>query len=193
MLSCAPCAQQQQADDVDDQAHAAGEQDQPALELRGVAEPADRAVGDPAGQAQQDQAVGAGGQDLGAGVAERPARAGTTAALRDRDRRERHDDAERVAQHVAGIGQQREAAGDPGDDCFDDQDADDRDRTSARRPRCATPVPCAWSCPMPLRIRRRCEINEPLSAKRTPPGTSVRTACHVRQEPRPAEAGRGSR
>jgi hypothetical protein len=76
-------------------------------------------VQDEAGDPEQEDGVGDGGQDLGAMEAVRPAGCGRPGG--HPERRERHREAEDVGEHVAGVGEQRERAGEEAADHLGDE------------------------------------------------------------------------
>jgi hypothetical protein len=77
-------------------------------------------------------------------VTERAARSGASTALGGRDGGQRQHDAGGVAEHVSGVREQREAAGDPGDDRFHRQD----DEGHGQHERQASAVADARALPM---------------------------------------------
>ena len=92
---------------------------EPGLDLRRVADPADRLDEHVDGDGEQQQPVGDGGEDLDPLPAERAPSAGRP--LGERDRAERQRDADRVGGHVPGVGEQGQRAGHDGADHLGDQ------------------------------------------------------------------------
>ena len=111
---------------------------------RRCGEPLDRLDDDERGQAEQQQRVDGGGQDLGAGVAEGAAVGGGPG--RHVGGEHRQADAGRVGGHVRGVGQQHQGAADQrADDLRGGDPAADRHDRGQLSPRCL-PVavrPCA--------------------------------------------------
>ena len=94
---------------VDHQAGGAHHQHQSAVDLRRVAEAAGGFEEDPGGDEPQTQGVQHGGQDLGSVEAEGLLDGGGAAG--DPDGQQRQADGGAVGEHMAGVGQQGQAAG----------------------------------------------------------------------------------
>ena len=119
----------------------------PGLDGRRVDQPGDAGVRQVGADHQQHQGVEQRGQDLGAVPAERRARSGRSGG--DVRRPEREHDRGGVGGHVAGVGEQRQRAGDPGADQLDHHHrrGDDQHQPQPRRSS-ARPAAWEWSWPM---------------------------------------------
>ena len=132
-------------DAVDGRAGQADDQHDRAVDLGRVGDPLHGRDRDQARQHEQADAVDLGAQDLGPPEAERVGAA--RRALRQAHGHERERDRAGVGEHVTGVGEQRQRAGDQSGDHLDDHEAEvheqrDREpaRVAARRDRMRVPA-----------------------------------------------------
>ena len=104
-------AQERERDEVGHEAGDGDDEHRAGEHVDRIAEAADRLDEDVDGDAEQQHRVGQGGEDLQAVQAERAVRA-LVAAAGEVDGGEGHADADDVGEHVAGVRQQGERAGD---------------------------------------------------------------------------------
>jgi hypothetical protein len=114
--------QHEQADDVADQPDDTEHDHHAGGHFGWGDEPPDRLDHDERADGEQDGGLGGGGEDLGAPVAPGPFVGGGSAGERRGD--DGHGEPGDVGEHVAGIGEQRQAAGEVRADDFDDQHGD---------------------------------------------------------------------
>ena len=152
MLSRAPERNSANATRLTHQAAGRHDQHRPGRHLRRVGEPADRLHHHEARDAGQQDRVGQGGEHLQPVQPERALASRCPARPAAVIGGQRHGDAEHVGEHVAGVGEQRQRAGDQAATASTTMNAASSDERAQSRPRCRAPACSAappWSCRAP--------------------------------------------